>query len=166
MWKRRDLLGALGTGAAGLALLARNSAAATDDSEKSSSKHAAMMKDCYEACDHCAAACQKAFHHCITQASSGKLSHARMAQTAADCAAFCSLSADLLARHSAFMALSCQACGEACRRCAQECESFANDPPMKACMAACQKCEESCRNMVRMMGADPVNAPGRPAAHP
>jgi hypothetical protein len=166
MWKRRDLLGALGTGAAGLALLARNSAAATDDSEESNSKHAAMMKDCDEACGHCAAACQKAFHHCIIQASSGKLNHARMAQTAADCAAFCSLSAELLARHSAFMALSCQACGEACLRCARDCEPFANDPSMKACMAACQKCEETCRNMVRMMGADPVNAPARPAARP
>ena len=82
----------------------------------------------------------------------------------ADCAAFCSLSADLLARQSAFMVLSCQACGEACRRCARECESVANDPPMKACMAACEKCEETCRNMVRMMGAELVDPPGRPAA--
>ncbi len=29
----------------------------------------------------------EAFHHCITQASAGKLNHARMAQTVADCAA-------------------------------------------------------------------------------
>jgi hypothetical protein len=166
MWKRRDLVGALGAGAAGLALLARNSAAATDDAEGSPSKHSAMMKDCDEACGHCAAACQQAFHHCITQAASGKLSHAKMAQTVSDCAAFCSLSAELLARQSAFMALSCQACGEACRRCALECESFANDPRMKACMAACQKCVESCRNMVQMMGADHVHTADRPAARP
>jgi hypothetical protein len=165
MWRRRELLGALGTGAAGLALLARNSAAA-DDSEETNPKHAAMIKECDEACGHCEAACQKAFHHCITQASSGKLSHAKLAQTVADCAAFCSLSAELLARQSAFMALSCQACAQACSRCAQECESFTNDPSMKACMAACQKCEETCRNMVRMMGADPANAPGRGAARP
>jgi hypothetical protein len=163
MWKRRELLGALGTGAAGLALLARTSAAATDDSDESDSKHAAMLRDCDEACGHCEAACQKAFRHCINQASAGKLNHARMAQTVADCAAFCSLSAELIARHSAFMALSCQACGQACSRCARECESFANDPAIKACMAACQKCEETCRNMVRMMGADSVTAPDRPA---
>jgi len=166
MWRRRELLGALGTGAAGLALLARNSAAATDDTQETDPKHAAMIKECDEACGHCEAACHKAFHHCITQASSGKLSHAKMAQTVADCAAFCSLSAELLARQSAFMVLSCQACAQACSRCAQECESFANDPSMKACMAACQKCEETCRNMVRMMGADPANAPGRGAARP
>jgi len=166
MWRRRDLLGVLGTGAAGLALLARNSAAATDDSEENNSKHALMMKDCDEACGHCEAACQRAFHHCITEASSGKLKHAKMAQTAADCAAFCSLSAELIARHSAFMALSCHACAQACARCAQECESFANDPLMKACMAACQKCVETCHNMVRMMGADPANASDRPAARP
>jgi len=166
MWRRRDLLGAFGTGAAGLALLTRSSAAATDDSGENDSKHAAMMRNCDEACGHCEAACQKAFHHCIIQASSGKLNHARMAQTAADCAAFCSLSAELIARQSAFMALSCQACGQACLQCARECESFANDPVMKACMTACQKCEETCRNMVKMMGGDPVNASDRPAARP
>jgi len=166
MWRRRDLLGALGTGAAGLALLAKNSAAATDDSDEKNSKHAAMLKECDEACGHCEAACQIAFHHCITQASSGKLSHARMAQTVADCAAFCSLSAELIARQSAFMALSCHACAQACARCAQECESFANDPLMKSCMASCQKCEESCRNMVRMMSANPATSSDRPAARP
>lgn len=166
MWRRRDLLGALGTGAAGLALLARSSAAATDDSEQHNSKHAAMMKDCDEACGHCEAACQNAFHHCIVQASNGKLNHARMAQTAADCAAFCSLSAVLIARQSALMALSCDACAQACAQCARECASFANDPLMKACMAACQKCVETCHNMVRMMGADPANASDRPAARP
>jgi hypothetical protein len=166
MWKRRDLLGALGTSAAGLVLLARTSAAATDDSQTYGPKHAAMMRDCDEACGHCEAACQTAFHHCIVQASGGKLNHARMAQTAADCAAFCSLSEELIARQSAFMALSCQACGQACSQCARECESFANDPVMKACMAACQKCEETCRNMVRMMDADSVKSPDRPAARP
>ena len=77
MWRRRDLLGALGTGAAGLALLARNSAAATDDAEEKNPKHAGMMKECDEACGHCEAACLKAFHHAINQASNGKLNYAR-----------------------------------------------------------------------------------------
>jgi len=166
MWKRRDLLGALGTSAAGLVLLTRTSAAATDDSKDNDSKHAAMMRECDEACGHCEAACQKAFHHCIVQAAEGKLNHARMAQTAADCAAFCSLSEELIARHSAFMALSCHACAQACSQCARECESSANDPVMKACMVACQKCEETCRNMVQMMGADHAHASDRPAARP
>jgi hypothetical protein len=166
MWRRRDLLGALGTGAAGLALLTRNSTAATDDSQQSDSKHAKMMKECDEACGHCEATCLEAFHHCITQASAGKVNHARMAKTAADCAAFCSLSAEMIASHSSFMALSCHACGQACSRCAQDCESFGNDPQMKACMTACQKCEESCRNMVRMMGADPANSSVRPEVRP
>ncbi len=162
MWRRRDLLGAFGTGAAGMALLATDSAAA-DDSDDKGSKHAAMMRECDEACGHCEATCQAAFHHCIVQASRGKLNHARMAQTAADCASFCSLSAELIARYSTFMNLSCQACAQACQRCAQECESFADDPVMKSCIAACQKCEESCKNMVRMMGTDPANPASQPA---
>ena len=166
MWRRRDLIGALGTGAAGFAFLSMNSAAATDDSEDKKSKHSEMMKDCDEACGHCEAACLQAFHHCIVQASNGKSNHARMAQTVADCASFCSLSAELIARHSSLMALSCHACAQACAQCAQECEAFANDPLMKACLTACQKCVQTCQSMVRMMGADLATPADRPSARP
>jgi hypothetical protein len=165
MWKRRDLLGVLGTSAAALVLVPGN-AVATDDSDTVDSKHAAMMRECDEACGHCEAACQKAFHHCIVQASAGKPGHARMAQTVADCAAFCSLSEELIARQSTFMALSCQACAQACTQCVRECESFANDPVMKACIAACQKCEETCRNMMRMMGGNHVHSADQPTPRP
>jgi hypothetical protein len=150
MWRRREILGAFGTGAAGLALLVKQSDAA--QSAEDDAKHAGMAKSCCDACGTCAEACNKAFHHCVTQASAGKPLHARMAQTVADCAAFCTLSAQMIARHSAMMVLSCRACADACRRCAQECETFDTDIDMKICLDACQRCEESCRNMVKAMG--------------
>jgi hypothetical protein len=152
MLRRREILTALGTGAAGVAILARRTDAAGGQSVEDDPKHAGMTKSCCDACGTCAEACNKAFHHCIEQASAGKPRHGKMAQTVADCAAFCTLSAQMIARHSMMMVLSCRACADACRRCAQECEPFDTDIDMKICLDACQRCEESCRNMVKTMG--------------
>jgi hypothetical protein len=161
MWNRRELLGVLGTGAAGFALLADRSRAgdeqiapAPDARDHHDTRHSAMLKECAEACGHCEAACNEAFHHCVVQAAAGKPQHARMAQMVVDCAAFCTLSAAMIARHSALMVESCRACGEACRRCAEECSTSASDDVMKRCVESCKKCEESCRNMVKAMGGE------------
>jgi hypothetical protein len=115
-------------------------------------KHSAMLRACEEACGHCEATCNTTFHHCLAQAAAGKTHHARMAQMVADCAAFCNLSAMMIARHSPLMVESCRACAEACRECAQACGSSDLDDIMKACVESCRRCEESCRNMVRAMG--------------
>ena len=155
MWRRRDILGAVGTGAAGLALVAGKTEASDRASGDGDPKHAGMAKSCCDACGTCAEACNKAFHHCVEQASAGKARHAKMAQIVADCAAFCALSAQTISRHSVMMVLSCRACADACRRCAQECETFDTDIDMKICLDACQRCEESCRNMVKAMGDGP-----------
>jgi hypothetical protein len=114
-----------------------------------------MLKDCEEACGHCEATCNASFHHCITRSAEGQTQHARMAQIAADCAAFCNLSAVMIARHSPLLVEACRACAEACRLCASECGSSATDDMMKACVTACRRCEESCRTMVRVMGGEP-----------
>jgi hypothetical protein len=156
MWRRRELLGALGTGAAGLAVLANRpeAQAAAGQAPRHDPRHAEALKNCEEACGHCEATCNTTFHHCITQAAAGKTPHATMAQMVADCAAFCNLSAVMIARHSPLMVESCRACAEACRRCAQECSSSDADDLMKTCVTACRRCEESCRNMVRVMGGE------------
>jgi Domain of Unknown Function (DUF326) len=151
MWNRREWLGVMGTGAAGFALLNRRAEAGDDPVIQAGDKHSAMLKECAEACGHCEATCNATFHHCVTQAAAGKAEHAKMAQMVIDCAAFCTLSAAMIARHSSLMVESCRACAEACRKCAEECSSSA-DEMMKACVAACKRCEESCRNMVKSMG--------------
>ena len=155
MWRRRELLGALGTGAAGLTWAASRAEAAQVQAPVPQPKHSGhgqMLKECAEACGHCEATCNETFHHCLMLAGQGKTQHAKMAQMVADCAAFCALSAAMIARHSALMVESCRACGEACRRCAEECGSSDVDEMMKTCITACRRCEESCRNMVRAMG--------------
>jgi hypothetical protein len=161
MWKRRELFGVLGTGAAGLALMANRSEAGDERAAQAGEKHAgpdprheAMLRECDEACGHCEAACNAAFHHCISQAAAGKAEHAKMAQLVVDCAAFCTLSAAMISRHSSLMIESCRACAEACHRCAEECGTAAADEMMKTCATACKRCEESCRNMVKAMGGE------------
>lgn len=163
MYNRRELLGVLGTGAAGLAVLggrsradAQQIAPAADTAAHHDPRHSAMLKECAEACGHCEAACNEAFHHCVERAGAGKVEHARMAQIVIDCAAFCSLAATLIARHSRLMVESCRACAGACRLCAAECTSSGDDHGeiMKNCVAACKRCEESCRNMVHAMGGE------------
>jgi hypothetical protein len=154
MLKRREILGALGMSAAGIALWADKTLATAAQSGDDDPKHAGMKKSCCDACGECAQACNKAFHHCVEQAAGGKPRHAKMAQTVADCAAFCALSAEMISRQSMMMVLSCRACADACRRCAQECQTFDTDLGMKVCLDACERCEETCRNMVKAMGGE------------
>jgi hypothetical protein len=156
MWKRREWLGALGSSAVGLAFMTqRTSAAAVDDPTipHDHHKHAEMLKECAEACGHCEATCNMAFHHCLSLAAAGKTQHAKMAQLVIDCAAFCTLSAAMIARHSTLMAESCKACAVACKRCGDECSTAGDDDMMKKCVESCRRCEETCQTMVKMMGA-------------
>ena len=116
MWTRRKLFQTAAVGATGLALVPRRvTAQAAAGGEH---QHQAMWTTCCDTCGECAKACNKAFHHCMTQAAAGKAQYLRMAQTAVDCAEFCALSAEMMARTSKLAMLSCHACAEACKRCA------------------------------------------------
>jgi hypothetical protein len=162
MWTRRKLIGTAVTGATGLTLAAPRASNAQSASGDDQEPHGVMWKTCCDTCGDCAKACNKAFHHCLTQAVAvAKSPHGRMAQVVADCAAFCALSSELLARSSTLALISCKACAEACRRCAQECASFDTDLEMKMCLQECQRCEESCRKMIKAM--DGKSTPNQPA---
>jgi hypothetical protein len=163
MFRRRELFGMLGASAAGVIMARR--AQADDKPGQHDPSHAAMAKECEEACGHCEATCNTAFHHCMMQAAAGKAAHAKMAQSVVDCAAFCDLSAEMIARGSSLMVFSCQACSEACRHCAQECESDAADEMMKLCVASCRRCEASCRKMVQAISSEHRPSSDRPEAH-
>ena len=148
MWTRRNLVGSVAAGAAGIAL-GVGRASAQNPSTGDQPQHEGMWKACCETCDSCAKACNKAFHHCMTQVAKGKAEHGRAAQSTADCAEFCTLSATMLARDSSLAMISCAACADACKRCAQDCESFDSDLEMKMCLEECKRCEESCRKMIK-----------------
>jgi hypothetical protein len=148
MWTRRNLIETAVVGATGVLAAARHAGA--QDAARGEHQHGdeAHWTSCADICEDCAKACNNAFHHCVTQAAAGKGTHAPMAQIAADCAAFCSLSAQMLQRKSTLALLSCSACAGACKYCAQECDKFESSQEMKLCADACRRCEESCRKMV------------------
>jgi hypothetical protein len=149
--KRRELLGALGAGAAGLAALRTSSAAAQQHSTEPAHRHDKTHEDCLKACSDCAKMCDETFHHCYMQVAEGKRDHAKSLHLVSDCAGFCSLSACMIAKHSPLMAHSCAACAEACKATAAEVEKF-DSAEMKAAAKSLRTCEASCREMVKAMG--------------
>jgi hypothetical protein len=143
---RREWLGLLGAGAAGLVAVGGSAREARAQHE-----HDKVHADCLKACQECAEACGENFHHCFQLVAQGKKEHAKSARLSQDCAEFCGLSACLITRHSDLMALACEACAEACKACGDECAKFSSDE-MRRCAEACRKCEKTCKEMVRAMG--------------
>jgi hypothetical protein len=144
---RRELLGVLGTTAAGLVAVTGRAARADQKVLQQSGAH----NDCIKACQECSRSCNETFHHCYDQVAQGKKEHAKALRLVADCAKFCNLSADMVASDSPLMVYSCAACAEACKACATECDKH-EASEMKGCAKACFACEKTCRAMVSAMG--------------
>lgn len=146
---RREMLGLLGAGAAGLAAL-------NAQADEKSGDHCCELDqahaDCLKACSDCAKACDQTFHHCYMQVAEGKKEHAKSLHLASDCAGFCSLSACMIAKHSPLMMYSCEACADACRTTAAEVGKF-NSEEMQNAARKLRECEKSCRTMVADMKA-------------
>jgi len=143
---RREVLGILGVGTAGLVAMGMDEAWAADGLKSNENPH----EKCLKACQECAATCAETCHHCVEQVAAGKKEYAKALQLMADCEAFCALSASMIARMSPLMAYSCAACADACRDCAKECDRF-DSPQMKECAERCRACEKTCRDMVKAM---------------
>jgi len=144
---RREMLGVLGAGAAGLTAL---SAHADEKSADACCQLDQVHADCLKACSDCAKHCDMTFHHCMMQLAEGKKEHARSAHLASDCAGFCGLSACMIAKHSPLMVHSCEACADACKATAAEVGKF-DSAEMQAAAKALRDCEQSCRKMVANM---------------
>jgi hypothetical protein len=144
---RREMLGMIGAGSAGLLAFA-GEASAAQSAHRMDKGH----EECFKACADCAKTCEMMFHHCFKLVVEGHKDHARSARAALDCAEFCGLSAKLIARMSPMMVYSCEGCAKACKKCGDECAKF-DTPEMKECAEVCRKCEQSCREMVKSMQA-------------
>src|SRR5262245_59744061 len=97
---RRELLGVLGAGAAGLAALSHGDVRAADEQHHHRDK---IHEDCLKACGECATSCNQTAAHCLEQLAAGsgdRKTHARVHGLAIDCQEFCVLSATLIARDS------------------------------------------------------------------
>lgn len=145
---RREMLGMVGAGAIGLTAMSARA------DEKSSGgaccKLDEVHEECHKACAECAKACDMTFHHCVKEVAEGKKEHAKALHLVSDCAAFCALSACMIAKHSSLMVDSCQACAEACRTTAAEVGKFDSEE-MQATAKSLRDCEKSCRSMVAHM---------------
>jgi len=147
---RRELLGVLGAGAAGLATFSRTAVADQDPHRHRDKVH----EDCMKACGECAVACNETATHCLQMLGEGtgdRKTHARTHSLTMDCQEFCVLSATLIARGSDLMQYSCEACADACRMCAEACEKHPPSEMVKECAEKCRTCERSCRDMVKSM---------------
>ncbi len=138
---RRELLGVLSAGAAGMVAMGGATAQAAK-----AGPHDEHIKTIGE----CAIACNEAAHHCLSELRKGSAKHAGHHATAheaaMDCQAFCTLTATLTARQSPFAKYAHQACADACRDCAAACQGQ-EDAVMKECVTACLECEKMCRRM-------------------
>jgi len=146
---RRNLLGVLGAGAFGLSALASHADETSDDHCCTLDK---THEECLKACADCAKSCDMTFHHCLKALSEGKKEHAKALQLLSDCAAFCGLSACMIAKQSPLMAHSCHACADACKATAAEIERF-DSGEMRMTAKKLHECEHSCREMVEHMKA-------------
>jgi hypothetical protein len=144
--ERRELLGVLGAGAAGLIAVGGGTARA--DHEHAHDGHIKVIGDC-------AKICNQAAHHCLDQLRKGgphAEHHARAHEAAMDCQAFCVLTATLTARSSPMAGYAHKACADSCRDCAAACEGHKDDV-MTECVKACRECEKVCRQMGKAGGA-------------
>lgn len=146
--QRRELLGVLGAGAAGLIAVAGGEARADADADKGTMDK--VHENCLKACIDCAKNCDDTFYQCYLEVAQGKSNFAKALQLTSDCSAFCGLASSMIAKHSPLVTSSCHACAEACKACSAECDKF-DSPVMKACVKACRYCEKTCEEMVHAM---------------
>lgn len=100
---------------------------------------------CIQDCIDCYRSCLTTIEHGI-EAGGGHAEpgHLRILR---DCAAICAAAADFMLRRSDAHGRVCALCADLCKRCAEDCARFGDDPQMKSCADVCRRCAESCRRM-------------------
>ncbi len=137
---RRELLGVLSAGAAGLVAL--RGVPARADLE-------GPPVDPIKTLGECAKACDEAASHCLDELRKGGKhaeDHARAHKAVMDCQAFCVLAATLMARKSPMVKYAHQGAIAACRDCVTACEGCYGRI-MRDCVKACRMCEKICTQM-------------------
>ena len=118
---------------------------------------AGTLVECIEACFDCAQACTACADACLGEDDPKML--ARCIRLNLDCADVCDTTGKVLSRQTAFepeMARAVlQACAQACRLCAEECEHHAREMNMehcRVCADACRRCEQACNAALSAVG--------------
>ena len=142
---RREVLGIIGAGAAGLTAFARSQASA----DEPHAKHTEHFTQCAKACAECLLECDSCYHHCAGLVVEGHKDHAKTMKLCVDCGEICSAAAKLAARQGVLAAILCDACAKACDECNTACEKFPDDKIMAKCAKACRDCAAACREMIK-----------------
>jgi hypothetical protein len=142
---RREVLGILGAGAAGLTAFAGSRASA----DEPHGKHAELFSKCAKACAECMQECDSCYQHCAGLVVEGHKDHAKTMKLCVDCGEICSASAKLASRLSALAVILCEACARACDECAAACGKYPDDAHMAKCATACRNCAAACGEMIK-----------------
>jgi hypothetical protein len=105
---------------------------------------------CIEECFACAQACTSCADACLAEDSVQEL--VRCIRLDLDCADVCDATGRVLTRQTAFepglAQLVLDACAQACRLCAEECEGHAgHHEHCRVCAEACRRCEQACEDL-------------------
>jgi hypothetical protein len=148
---RREMLGVIGAGAAGLVATTSAQAQRQDHAHAHAHAHGDIHEECAEACFDCAKECSQGFHHCYKQVKAGKAEHAKAMHLLVDCGDVCGTSGKLVGRMSPLMIHTCAACAESCKDTIAAVEALKDDE-MKETLEALRACQKSCIEMVKAMG--------------
>ena len=149
---RRHMLGAVGAGAAGLAVLNGSKAFAGQHDEAGvldpkTLEDLKLMEEDIRVLNQTA-------EHCLTRIKQGQGDvslHADMHEHVMDCAAVCQVSLAFMVRKSPFAQTMHAASAETCEKTAKVCADSKDDAEIvKRCVEISRKCAEMCRRHAKM----------------
>lgn len=111
---------------------------------------------CIEACFACAATCTACADACLGEDKAQSLT--QCIRLNLDCADLCAAAGAVSTRRSggnvSVIRMALEACAEACRNCAQECEGHAgHHEHCRICAEACRRCETACDEAILSLTA-------------
>ena len=112
------------------------------------------LSRCIAACYECGQTCTSCADACLSEESVADLR--KCIRLDLDCAAICLATGEVLTRQTEYDAptskAQLQACREACRTCAEECEGHADHHEhCRICAEACRRCEQACESLLSAM---------------
>lgn len=112
------------------------------------------ISQCVEACFQCAATCGICADACLAEDSVREL--VRCIRLNLDCSAICDATGHMVSRMSepdaALLHRQLEACMEACRVCAEECEMHASHHEhCRICAEECRRCQQACQALLQTM---------------
>lgn len=114
-----------------------------------------LYAEALQALSDCATACTVCADACLSEPNAAEMIECVRVDLL--CAAVCAATTQAVAgapeEHSSIMRAQLQACIEACRSCASECEQHADHHEhCRVCAEACRRCEQACSALLEVVG--------------